>query len=119
MISRQQAMGNKRFKLRLKKDDVVKIMTGAHKGKTGKILKAHPALRAVTIEGIGMIKRHVRPTQLRPKGGTKDVHKPFPVSKVALVSPASKDKTTRIAYELKKDGAKVRIARQANNKEIK
>jgi large subunit ribosomal protein L24 len=110
---------NQPVTMKIKKGDVVKVTTGAHKGKTGKVLLSHPKLQAVTIEGIGKIKRHIKPSQLNPQGGTKEVHKPFPVSKVALISPANAEKVTRIGYLVKKDGTKVRVAKAANNKEIK
>lgn len=110
---------NRPVTMKIKKNDTVRIMAGAHKGKTGKVLAVHPASQAVTIEGIGKIKRHIKPSQLNPQGGTKEIQKPLPVSKVALVSPANDQKVTRIGYEFKKDGSKVRVARAANNKEIK
>lgn len=110
---------NRPVTMKIKKDDVVRVMSGAHKGKTGKVLAAHPSAQAVTIEGIGTIKRHIKPTQANPQGGTKEIHKPLAISKVALVSPANEKKVTRIGYEVKKDGSKVRVARAANNKEIK
>jgi large subunit ribosomal protein L24 len=110
---------NQPVTMKIKKNDVVRITTGTHKGHTGKVLAVHPAAQAVTVEGVGKIKRHVRPSQLNPQGGTKEVHKPFPLSKVALISPVNESKTTRIGYMIKKDGTKVRIAKAANNKEIK
>src|SRR5512139_4047301 len=110
---------NRPVTMKIKKNDLVRITTGEHKGKTGKVLAVHPSSQAVTIEGIGKTKRNIKPSQLNPQGGTKEVHKPFPVSKVALVNPADEAKTTRVGYLIKKDGSKVRVARAANNKEIK
>lgn len=110
-------MSANRPTMKIKKDDTVKIVSGALKGKTGKVLAVHPDKQMVTIEGIGLIKRHIKPNQLNPQGGTKEVHKPIHASKVALV--IEKDKTARIGYTVKKDGAKVRVARNHGNKEIK
>lgn len=110
---------NRPVNMKIKKGDTVRILAGNHKGKTGKVLMAQPATQTVTVEGIGLIKRHIKPSRLNPQGGTKDVHKAFPVSKVALVNPANEAKNTRIGYQIKKDGSKVRVARAANNKEIK
>lgn len=110
---------NQPVTMKIKKGDTVRILSGAHKGKTGKVLASQPKAQTVTIEGLGMIKRHVKPSQLNPQGGTKDVHKSFSASKVALVNPANESKTTRVGYQIKKDGTKVRVARAANNKEIK
>jgi|SRR6266496_3232473 len=110
---------NQPVTMKIKKRDTVRILSGAHKGQTGKVLLTHPTKQAVTIEGVGKRKRHIRPSQLNPQGGTKDIHQPFPVSKVALVSPANEAKITRVGYLIKKDGSKIRVARAANNKEIK
>jgi large subunit ribosomal protein L24 len=103
--------------MKIKKNDTVKIIAGEHKGKTGVVLAVQPAKQTVTVEGIGQITRYFKPSQLRPQGGSKEVHRPIHVSKVALM--ADKDKPARIGYEIKKDGAKVRVARNQGNKEIK
>jgi large subunit ribosomal protein L24 len=104
--------------MKIKKGDTVSIRLGADKGKTGKVLAVHPKQQAVTIEGIGVRKRHIRPSQANPRGGTKDIHIPTPVSKVALVAD-DKGTTSRVGYILGKDGKKVRVAKQLKNKEIK
>ena len=110
---------NRPVTMKIKKNDLVKVMSGAHKGKTGKVLASHPKEQTVTVEGIGVVKRHIKPSQRNPQGGTKEVHKAIAVSKVALVNPANDKKVTRIGYIVKKDGSKVRVARAASNKEIK
>lgn len=105
--------------VKIKKGDLVKVQTGAHKGETGKVLTVLPKLGAVQIEGIGVVKRHIRPNQANPRGGTKDVHVPMDISKVALVVDEKTGATSRIGYATNKDGAKVRVARAQKNKEIK
>jgi len=104
--------------MRIKKDDIVKIISGDNKGKTGKVLKVLAQKNAVLIEGIGTKTRHVKPSQLNPRGGTKDIHVPTPLHKVALVVDQKAGTTSRIGYTVA-DGTKVRVARQAKNKEIK
>lgn len=104
---------------RIQKDDVVKIISGANKGTTGKVLTVLPKKNAVLIEGLGTKHRHVKPSQLNPRGGSKDIHVPTPLHKVALVIDEKTSKTSRIGYSKTADGAKVRLARQAKNKEIK
>lgn len=105
--------------MKLKKGDLVKVITGAHKGKTGKIVSVHTDSNAVAVEGLGIVKRHVKPSAVAPQGGIIDVHKPIDVSKVALVVSGSKDSaTSRVAFTISKDGAKKRVYRQAKNKEI-
>jgi large subunit ribosomal protein L24 len=102
--------------MKIKKGDIVKIVAGDHKGKTGKVLAVHPREAMVTIEGVGEGKRYVKPSQLNPQGGTKEFHRPLAISKVALLVG---DKPARIGYLVKKDGTKVRVARNQGNKEIK
>ena len=110
---------NRPVTMKIKKNDLVRITTGANKGQTGKVLAVHPDSQSVTVEGLGKIKRHIKPSQLNPQGGTKEIVIPIPVSKVALVNPANEARVTRIGYQIKKDGTKVRVAKAANNKEIK
>ncbi|HSE60668.1 MAG TPA: 50S ribosomal protein L24 [Candidatus Saccharimonadales bacterium] len=105
--------------MKIKTGDSVKVIAGAHKGKVAKVVSVDPKNNAVKLEGIGLRKRFVKPNTLNPQGGTKDIHVAIEASKVALVHPTDAAKTTRIGYTVNKDGAKVRVARQAANKEIK
>ena len=102
------------------KGDIVKIISGANKGTTGKVEHVLPAKNAVLIEGLGLQHRHFKPTQLNPTGGHRDIHIPVPLHKVALVIDEKTSKTSRIG-RVKNVATKgyTRIARQANNKEIK
>lgn len=104
-------------KIRLKKDDVVVVRSGKDKGKVGKVLATHPKENAVTVEGVNVVKKHVKPNNKYPQGGIIDITKPVPVSKVGIQDPSTK-KPTRIAYKINKDGAKSRIY-SSSKKEIK
>lgn len=104
---------------RIQKGDTVKLIAGVSKGTTGKVLAVLPKKNAVLVEGLGVKHRKVKPSQLNPRGGHKDIHVPTPLHKVALVIDEKAAKTSRIGYVKNADGAKVRLARQANNKEIK
>ncbi len=104
---------------RIQKDDVVKIISGANKGVTGKVLAVLTKKNAALIEGVGTKHRHVKPSQLNPRGGSKDIHVATPLHKLALVVDEKASKTSRVGYVKNADGAKVRLARQAKNKEIK
>ena len=104
---------------RIIKGDTVKIISGDQKGTTGKVVAVLTAKNAALIEGVGTRSRKVKPTQLNPTGGNKDIHVPVPLSKLALVIDAKAGKTSRVGYKTNADGAKVRVARQAKNKEIK
>lgn len=104
---------------RIKKGDLVKLISGDQKGTTGKVEKVLTKKDAVLIEGIGVKHRHIKPSQYNPRGGSKDIHAPISLSKVALVVDEKSVKTSRVGYEKNADGKTVRIARQNNNKEIK
>lgn len=104
---------------RIRKDDIVKIITGAKKGTTGKVLAVDTKKNTVLIEGVGVGHRHVKPSQLNPRGGSKDIHVPMDISKVALVIDTKTSKTSRVGMVKNADGTKTRVARQVNNKEIK
>jgi large subunit ribosomal protein L24 len=104
---------------RIKKDDIVKIISGSNKGTTGKVLAVLPNKASALIEGVGTKHRHVKPSQANPRGGTKDIHVPVPLHKLAVVVDEKSSKASRIGYIKNADGDKVRLARQAKNKEIK
>ncbi len=104
---------------RIRKGDTVKLISGAQKGTTAKVVAVLTDKQAVLLEGIGQRHRHIKPTQLNPRGGHKDIHIPVSFSKVALVIDEKSGKTSRVGYVKNVDGKTVRVARQANSKEIK
>lgn len=104
---------------RIVKGDLVKVIAGKDKGTTGKVLAVLPKKGAALIEGIGTGHRHVKPTQLNPRGGKKDIHSPTDLSKVALVTDEKTVKTSRVGYSKSAEGTTIRVARQQKNKEIK
>lgn len=105
------------FKIRLKVGDTVVVRSGKYKGKTGKVLATHPRENKVTVEGINIIKKHVKPNRAHPQGGIIEMTKPIWVSKVGLQEPTSK-KPSRVAYTAGKDGAKTRVFAKTK-KEVK
>lgn len=105
------------YKIRIKKGDTVMVRSGKYKGKTGKVLKVHPKLNKVTIEGINVVKRHRKPTQLNPQGGIVEITKPIWVSKVGLLDSAA-NKPSRVGYKLDKEGNKTRVLK-TSGKEVK
>lgn len=103
---------------RIKKDDIVKVIAGSKKGTTGKVTAVLPKKSGVLIEGLGVMHRKLKPSQMNPTGGHKDIHVAMPLHKVALVVDEKTGKTSRIGYKTT-EGKKSRIATQAKNKEIK
>lgn len=110
-------MESLKVKIRIKKGDLVIVRSGRDKGRTGKVVMTHPSENKVTVEGINIVKKHLKPNREHPSGGIVDQEKPLWVSKVAIVDPESK-KPSRIGYKLGKDGAKVRVYKKSG-KEIK
>jgi large subunit ribosomal protein L24 len=117
MTTKQKNEQTTVFKIRLKKDDIVVVTTGKYKGQTGKITATHPKENKVTVEGINIVKKAVKPTQAKPQGGIFEITKPMWVSKVALIDPTDK-KPTRVGYKIDKNGDKVRIYKRSG-KEVK
>ncbi|HSX44260.1 MAG TPA: 50S ribosomal protein L24 [Candidatus Saccharimonadales bacterium] len=104
-------------KIRLKKGDIVVVRAGKYKGKTGKITAVHPYENKVTVEGINIAKKHVKPSPAYPQGGIIELTKPIWVSKVGILEPTSK-KPSRIGYKVTKEGTKTRVFKRTD-KEIK
>lgn len=105
------------YKIRIKKGDTVVVLSGKYKGKTGKVVATHPTLNKVTVEGINIVKKHMKPNREHPQGGIVELTKPIWVSKVAIQEPTSK-KPSKIGYTVAKDGTKVRVYKRTG-KEIK
>ncbi|MBQ4491122.1 MAG: 50S ribosomal protein L24 [Pyramidobacter sp.] len=97
-------------KMRLKKGDRVRVISGKDKGKEGKILVSFPAENKVIVEGVSVASRHSKPTQANPQGGIVKKETPIYASKVMLVCPNT-GKPTRIGHAFLEDGRKVRVAK--------
>lgn len=104
---------------RIKKGDKVKVISGDHKGTTATVEAVLVKKNAALLEGIGVKARQMKPSRLNPMGGAKNVHTPVSLSKIALVIDNKTGKTSRVGHSKNADGAKTRVARQSNNKEIK
>ncbi len=99
-------------KMKIKKGDRVIVLTGKDKGAKGEVLKAIPEERRVIIQGVNVVKKHRKPTQMSPQGGIENIEKSIHVSNVALLDP-KEDKPTRVGYKALKDGKKVRVAKRS------
>ncbi|EBB5794177.1 50S ribosomal protein L24 [Listeria monocytogenes] len=97
--------------MHVKKGDKVKVITGKDKGKSGKVLAAFPKKDRVLIEGINMVKKHTKPSNVNPQGGILNVEAPIHVSNVMLLDPKTGE-PTRVGYEVK-DDKKVRVAKKS------
>jgi large subunit ribosomal protein L24 len=93
---------------KIKKGDRVVVLTGKDKGRQGSVLKVLPKDGRVVVEGLNMVQRHTRPTQLDPQGGIKNKEASIHLSNVAIVD--SNGKPTRVGFKVEGD-KKVRIAK--------
>jgi large subunit ribosomal protein L24 len=105
------------FKIRLKLGDTVIVRSGKYKGKTGKVTALHPYDNKVTVEGINIVKKHVKPNRAHPQGDIVEITKPIWVSKVAILEPTTK-KASKIAHKIDAKGVKTRVFK-STGKEIK
>lgn len=106
-MARKVAGDHHNHKLHIRKGDTVVVLSGKHKGATGKVLEAFPRDQKVLIEGVNTVIKHVKPTAFA-EGGRIEKEIPLHASKVALVDPET-GKPTRVRKQIV-DGRKVRIA---------
>lgn len=98
-------------KMKIKKGDLVQVITGKDKGKQGKVLRSIPEKSRVVVEKVNMVKKAMRPTQQNPQGGIMTVEAPIHVSNVMLVCPEC-GQATRIAKRFTDEGKKVRVCKK-------
>ena len=101
-----------RIRIRIRKNDLVEVITGRDRGKRGKVLQVLPEKGRVVVQGVNFIKRHTRPNPQRNiKGGIAEREAAIHVSNVMIVSPDD-DKRTRIGSKLLEGGERVRTSRR-------
>lgn len=96
--------------LRIRKDDIVEVVSGKDKGKKGKVITCFPETNAVLVEGINFVKKCLRRTQQDQKGGIIEKEASFSASNVMVVCKRC-NKPTRIGASFLKDGSKARMCR--------
>lgn len=100
-------------KLHVKKDDLVMVLTGKDKGKTGKVLRVFPEKSRLVVENINMIKRHSKGGPGQQESGIVEKEAALAVSNVMLVC-GSCNKATRTGVRVLEDGSKVRFCKKCN-----
>ena len=96
---------------RLQRGDLVQVTRGNDKGKQGRVRRVLVDRNAVIIEGLNVVKRHMKQTPQQP-GGIIEREAPIPASKVMPVDPES-GKPTRVKFQVQ-DGKKVRVAKSGS-----
>ena len=100
-------------KMNIKTGDTVVILTGdeQNRGKQGKVLAVSPKEGKVIVEGLNMVKKHVKPRKAGDPSGIIDAESAIYASKVQVVCPKCK-KPTRIGHKIYEDGKKDRICKK-------
>jgi large subunit ribosomal protein L24 len=106
--------------LKIRRDDEVVLIAGKDRGKTGKVLRVDPKKQRVYVEGLNIVKRHQRPTQVRDAqraesvGGVIEKEGPIHISNVMLLDPRDK-KPTRVGV-VREGGVRNRVTRRSATK---
>jgi large subunit ribosomal protein L24 len=94
---------------RIQKGDQVVVISGKDKGKKGKVMKFDAESNRVLVEGVNLVKRHMKPNPRMQQGGILEREQPLAASNVMLVDPKT-GKGTRVRIKTDDKGVKVRIA---------
>lgn len=98
--------------MKIKKGDMVMVITGEYKGKRGEVVRAIPKENKVVVKGVNIAKKHAKPRRAGRRvvqTGIIDVEMPIDVSNVKLIAPSGKP--TRVNYRIE-DGVKKRYSNQ-------
>ena len=98
-------------KLKIKTGDTVRVIAGDHKGSEGKIVKVLLEKNKVIVEGVNMVKKHMKPSAQSPQGGIVEKEASIQISNLSLLT--SQGETTRIGYKME-EGKKVRFSKKSN-----
>ena len=96
----------------VKKGDMVKILAGDDKGKTGAVLRMYPDRNKVLVQGVNMVTKNLRKTQQNPQGGQIKKEMPIHMSNVLPVDPST-GQATRVTFKVNEDGSKERVAKKS------
>ena len=100
-------------KSRIRKGDMVVVISGRARGKTGKVLSVDLAAGKVIVEKLNIIKRHTKPNQKAKQGGILEREAPLQISNVMFFCPVTQ-KPTRVGVRTLDDGRRVRFSKKSN-----
>jgi len=98
-------------KLKIKTGDTVKVIAGDHRGAEGKVISVSASNNKAIVEGVNMIKKHMKPSAQSPQGGIVEKEAPIHISNLSLMTKDGE--TTRVGYKMEGD-KKVRFSRKSN-----
>lgn len=99
--------------MNFKTGDKVVVISGKDKGKEGKITVVNRTTNKVVVEGINMVKKHIK-SNGQQTGSIIDVEAPIHASNVMILDPKT-NKQTRIGHQIDKNGKKVRVSKKSNS----
>lgn len=99
------------IKLKIKKGDKVKVITGKSKGKIGDVLKVFPSDNKIIVSGVNVVKKHTKPSQTS-EGGIIQKELPINISNVSHID-SSTSEITKVGYKNLDDGTKVRFFKKS------
>ena len=99
--------------MNFKTGDKVVVISGKDKGKEGKIIHVLRSENRVVVEGINMVKRHVKGNG-QQAGSITEKEAPIHASNVMIIDPKT-NKPTRIGHSVNKDGKKIRVTKKSNS----
>jgi len=101
------------MKFHVKKGDTVKVISGNHKGKEGKITLMLVEDQKAVVEGINLVTKHLKPTAQNPNGSIVKKEAPIHISNLMVIDP-SNGQPTRIGRKLNKEGKLQRYSKKTN-----
>ena len=96
----------------VKKGDVVAVIAGNDRGRTGEVLSVNAAAGQVVVQGVNRVYRHLRPSRQHPQGGRIQKEMPIDISNVLPADPKT-NQPTRTGFRMVGDGGKERFARKS------
>jgi large subunit ribosomal protein L24 len=96
-----------RLSFKIRRDDIVIVIAGKERGKSGKVMKVFPGKMRAVVEKLNMIKKHSRPSSQNRQGGIVEKEAPIHISNLMLLCPKCK-KQVRVSKKILEDGKKVR-----------
>jgi len=107
-------MEKKSIRYKVRRGDLVTVITGKDKGKSGKVLSVSPKDGKVLVERVNIVKRHTKPNQKNQMGGIVEKEASFSISKVMVLDP-SNNTPTRLGRKKLNDGSLVRFAKKSGH----
>lgn len=97
--------------LKIKKNDMVEVISGKDKGKNAKVLRVYPKITKVLVEGVNIVKKHTRATRANQQGGIIKVERPIAISNIMLLCKNC-NRPVRVGFSVAPDKTKTRICKR-------